>query len=363
MVHLWLRAETKKNEKRTALTPDVCTKLLAKGFLISVERSDQRSIGYKEYEAVGCKLVDFGSWKTAPLDCIVIGLKELPENDDSPLVHTHIMFAHCYKNQAGWKEVLGRFISGKGILLDLEFLAVNGRRVAAFGYYAGFAGAAVAIDVWCHKQLDPNTAVPKMNPFASQQALIAYSKDRLQKAIAVYGKSPSVMVMGALGRCGTGACDFAQAVGIPSIVRWDMAETKKGGPFEEILMNEIFVNCIYLSQPIPPFLTAQMLAHDNRPLSVLCDVSCDATNPHNPVPVYYGATTFDDPVIEVPVEGHEPLTVIAIDHLPTLLPREASVTFCNDLLPSLYALPDRQSSSVWSDAEKLFHQKSTEAIN
>ena len=34
----------------------------------------------------------------------------------------------------------------RGILLDLEFLSRNGRRVAAFGYHAGFAGAAIAYD-------------------------------------------------------------------------------------------------------------------------------------------------------------------------------------------------------------------------
>ncbi len=43
-----------------------------------------------------------------------------------------------YKNQGGWKEVLGRFPQGGGMLYDMEFLEdANGRRVAAFGYYAG----------------------------------------------------------------------------------------------------------------------------------------------------------------------------------------------------------------------------------
>jgi len=35
--------------------------------------------------------------------------------------------------------VLGRYAHGGGTLLDLEFLEKNGRRVAAFGYWAGFA--------------------------------------------------------------------------------------------------------------------------------------------------------------------------------------------------------------------------------
>jgi saccharopine dehydrogenase (NAD+, L-lysine-forming) len=78
-----------------------------------------------------------------------------------------------------------------------------------------------------------------------------------------------------------------------------MEETKVGGPFKEILKHEVFVNCIYLSTPIPPFLTKEMLNNAGRKLSVIADVSCDATNPHNPIPVYFGATTFDKPLIKV----------------------------------------------------------------
>jgi hypothetical protein len=48
-----------------------------------------------------------------------------------PLKHVHVQFAHCYKQQAGWEKVLGRFARGNGVLLDLEFLTdSSGRRVA-----------------------------------------------------------------------------------------------------------------------------------------------------------------------------------------------------------------------------------------
>ncbi len=166
------------------------------------------------------------------------------------------------------------------------------------------------------------------------------------------------MVMGALGRCGTGAADFARRVGLPqeNIILWDMKETAAGGPFEEILKHDIFVNCIYLSKPIPPFITKDLLSHPERVMNVVVDVSCDATNPHNPIPIYHGATTFDKPCIRVPV-GTENLDIVAIDHLPTLLPREASDAFVKDLLPSLLELPLRHESPVWMDAEKLYHDK------
>ncbi|KAI9344274.1 hypothetical protein BDR26DRAFT_835716 [Obelidium mucronatum] len=366
MVHIWVRAETKHQEHRTALTPNAARQLVAKGFKVSVERCTERIFKDEDYEGTGVTLVPHGSWRTAPADAYILGLKELPENDESPLPHQHIMFAHCYKQQAGWKDVLNRFDSGKGTLLDLEFLVdERGRRVAAFGYHAGYAGSAVGLDLWCHKVLaGDDVKFPAINHFNDDKALIKHIKDRLDLAVKKFGRIPRVMVMGALGRCGSGATDFFRHVSIPeeNIIKWDLAETKAGGPFPQILDADIFVNCIYLSVPIPPFVTSEMVKNTvDRKLSVLVDVSCDATNPHNPIPVYYGATTFVDPVLRVNAAPAKDLDVIAIDHLPSLLPRESSEAFCTDLLPSLLALESREQAPVWAKAEKLFHDKVAES--
>ena len=66
------------------------------------------------------------------------------------------------------------------------------------------------------------------------------------------------------------------------IVKWDMAETAKGGPFKEIVESDIFVNCIYLNSKIPHFVNKDSLQSPDRRLSVVCDVSADTTNPNNP---------------------------------------------------------------------------------
>ncbi len=75
------------------------------------------------------------------------------------------------------------------------------------------------------------------------------------------------------------------------------------------------------------------------------------------MPIYTVTTTFDKPT--VPVKGLEgrPLNVISIDHLPSLLPREASDTFSNDLLPYLLTLKDWRNDPVWEGAEKLYKEK------
>jgi saccharopine dehydrogenase (NAD+, L-lysine forming) len=55
--------------------------------------------------------------------------------------------------------------------------------------------------------------------------------------------------------------------------------------------------------------------------------------------------------------------MIAIDHLPTLLPREASEQFSADLLPSLLELKNKDSARVWTEAEALFKEKMAEAVS
>ncbi|KAJ1842083.1 Saccharopine dehydrogenase, partial [Coemansia sp. RSA 2708] len=306
ITHLWLREETKPMEHRAALSPGVCKTLLENGnFKITVERDQERIFADSEYADVGCTMVAGDSWRQAPADAIITGLKELPENDQTPLPHTHIMFAHCYKRQGGWKDVLSRFVEGKGLLYDLEFLQDDsGRRVAAFGFYAGFTGSAVGIDTWCHQQLHAGEKYPAIKPYPNEDVLIAEIKDKLAKI----GKMPKVMVMGALGRCGSGAVSFARKAGIPeeNIIKWDMAETAKGGPFQEIMDADIFVNCIYLSSKIPPFVTQEQIDSD-RQLSVIVDVSCDTTNPFNPIPIYNVNTTFDNALLDIKSTNPKPL--------------------------------------------------------
>lgn len=358
---LWLRCETKEFEHRAALTPTTSKKLIDAGFDIYVERDEQRIFDDAEYEAVGCKLVANNSWPSAPTEIPIIGLKELPDSD-APLPHTHIQFAHCYKRQAGWSFVLARFHKGKGTLYDLEFLTDDsGRRVAAFGFHAGFAGAAAGALAYAAQK--NGNALGLLEPYANETAMI----EAVKQALGGSGKGVKALVIGALGRCGRGAVDLFRKIGLneDDIVKWDMAETAKGGPFQEILDVDIFVNCIYLSSPIPHFLTQTQVqaAGKSRRLSVVVDVSCDTTNPHNPIPIYNINTTFSKPT--VPVEAgpeNPPLSVISIDHLPTLLPREASEQFSLDLLPSLLELPNRKAARVWVDAEKLFQEKLAEAV-
>lgn len=48
-------------------------------------------------------------------------------------------------------------------------------------------------------------------------------------------------------------------MGIENLICWDINNTSCGGPFKELLEVDIVVNCIYLLQPIAPFITTNFL--------------------------------------------------------------------------------------------------------
>ena len=144
MTHLWVRAEQRPFEERVGLTPEGAAELIAVGITVTVEDSDVRAIGIQGYRDAGCAIAAQNSWPDAPADAILFGLKELPE-DGTPLRHRHIMFGHAFKGQHSGRALLDRFKAGGGTLYDLEYLVdPGGRRVAALGYWAGYAGAAIA---------------------------------------------------------------------------------------------------------------------------------------------------------------------------------------------------------------------------
>lgn len=355
--HIWLRAETKPSEARTPLVPTGVAALLEKGFALTVERSDQRCILNQAFADVGCELAAAESWTRAPSNAFVLGLKDLPDTQ-SPLLHRHIYFGHVYKNQPGWKETLRRFTQGGGSLYDLEFLVDDDhRRVAAFGYWAGAAGAAIAVRTWCQQQL--NAAPKPITPYATKQALLDDIQPQLDSAISAAGKKPNIIVIGAKGRSGTGAVDLIKALDLEA-TEWDMAETKAGGPFDAILQHDIFVNCVLVFSKIPPFLTLESIKAPTRRLSVISDVSCDPYGELNPIPIYDSVTSFRAPTLRI-IDGHRPLDLNAIDNLPSLLPLEASEDFASQLLPSLMQL-DKPNSGVWARALAVFNQKTRELM-
>ncbi|MEP1354375.1 MAG: saccharopine dehydrogenase [Tateyamaria sp.] len=346
MTHLWVRAEQRDNETRVGVTPDGIAKLIASGITVTVEDSPTRCISTDRYAAAGAEIAPAHSWPAAPEDAIIFGLKELPE-DDTPLPHQHIMFGHAFKGQPAGQRLLRGFGAGGGTLFDLEYLVdANNRRVAAFGYWAGYAGAAVALKCWVAQQ-NGQIAGP-VAPYSSSNHLLA---DLQSDLVATGPHRPTALIIGALGRVGTGAADLCTAMGVPT-TRWDMEETAHGGPFPEILAHDIFFNCILARPGTPVFVPSDALRKPRR-LSVIGDIACDPDSDFSPIKVYDRTTTWDAPALRV--HDAPVLDVTAIDNLPSMLPVESSEDYADQLLPSLLTLEDLDAG-VWARAKATFEQ-------
>nr|RBQ92107.1 hypothetical protein FVER53263_07617 [Fusarium verticillioides] len=363
-VVIHLRTETKPLERRSPLSPATAKALLDAGYTVRVEESPDRIYKIDEFRDVGAEIVPAGSWVNAPKEDIILGLKEIEANGSITVNHTYIHFAHVFKKQSGWATELSRFANADGLLYDLEFLTdQDGRRVAAFGYWAGYAGTALALLSWAHQLLNPGVPQGPVPVFDSASALTELVKGKVDAArSANHGALPRLIVIGALGRCGKGAIAAAEAIGVSDILKWDIAETSKGGPFPEVASSDIFVNCVYLgSNKIPPFTTFEALSGPGRRLRVICDVSCDPNSENNPIPVYSSYSSFENPTVPASehIDGPE-LRIIAIDHLPTMVARESSDEYSSLLLPSLLTLDRRDTEGVWQRAERIFREKVAE---
>ncbi|QBX54557.1 saccharopine dehydrogenase [Nocardioides seonyuensis] len=345
-VHVWIRSESRSTEQRAPVVPADVPLLLDAGFEVTVEESPQRIFSSDEYAAAGAFVVDEGTWTDAPDDAYVLGIKELPDAPDS-LRHRHIFFAHAFKGQEGAQDTLKRFRRGEGRLLDIEYLTdEQGKRVVAFGYWAGYVGAALGVLHLADRLVAP------LVPMAKHDL-----DTELEKAGQAGADQLLALVTGARGRSGRGAQRALMTAGLP-ITRWDRQETIDLHK-QVLLGHDMLVNCVFTPTPTTPFVEQADLDHERR-LSVLADVTCDVTGPTNMLPVNTEITTWQEPVRRLhdgdPEHASAALDVIAIDNLPSLLPREASEGFSTDLVPHLLGLAEEGGSGPWRAAGRAFDE-------
>lgn len=332
--HLWIRAEARPTEQRVPIVPVDARRLVEQGFLVTVEESPTRIVPIEEFVEAGCQVAPFGSWVGAPRGAVVVGIKELPE-DPADLEHTHVYFAHAYKGQEGADSVLDRFRRGGGELLDVEYLTVDGKRVVAFGFWAGYVGAALA--VLRHRGQLPGGVSPMSRP--ELDAMLQQGPGVPSGAPAGATAEPErALVIGSRGRSGGGAVQALETAGC-AITRWDRVDTRVIDKFA-LLAHDLLVNCVVSTDEQEAFMTTADVDVPRR-LRTIGDVTCDVTSEANLLPFNTAVTTWQEPVRAFGSAGN-PLEVIAIDNLPSLLPRESSESFSAELTPLLPDLADRQ---------------------
>lgn len=324
---LWLRAESRPHERRTPLIPVHAGILVKNGFRVFVEKSEERIFPDSAYLDEGCALVANGSWRFTRDDALVLGLKELPDAS-FPLRHRHMYFAHAYEHQQGSLELLKRFKRGGGFLYDLEQIKDNfGAQLVTggAGYLAGLAAATACLDVWKQKQYKNTVHYTVPAQFPSVGELFAYARSLIDGDF----RPPRTLVIGHRGKSGSGVTRLLDEVGLeyncsPKITQ-ERADLRK-----RLHDYELIFNCIKLSDDTPLFLSDAMIGPHTK-IQLIGDISCEATHPGNPLPLYSAPTSFAAPVCRTKTG----IDIMAIDNVTAMLPVECSQILSEQIFPYL----------------------------
>jgi len=392
---LGIRRETKSPfERRVPLTPEAVGMLIrSTGARVLVERFPRRVFPDEAYEAAGATLVDDASDAD-----LVIGVKEVPP----ALFRkggAYMFFSHVIKGQAHNLGMLKRLVDLECTLLDYEKITTrDGRRLIFFSWHAGFAG--VVDTLWALGRRLQGQGIS--NPFSSLQRAWEYGEiAAVEEAFRVLGRrirreglppalTPFVVGVAGYGNTSRGAQHLLRILPHQEVAPEDLPALRARadaprdrihlvvfreehtvvpvdedadldlqdffahpdgyrGVFEDHAVHlDVLFNCVFWKEGCPRLLTRDFLrewfAGDQPPLlKAVGDISCDIggavecldrfTTPDVPAFVY-------DPLRDVAVEGNDGpgLLVMAVDFLPSELPKDASEDFSEVLLPMLPAV-------------------------
>jgi saccharopine dehydrogenase (NAD+, L-lysine-forming) len=234
---------------------------------------------------------------------IIMGLKEFDMTKTALLNKKHFYFSHAFKGQENSHVIINSFQENGGHIYDYEYIVdENGRRIIAFGYWAGFAG--MYLGLLQYKDRGARELAPT-------------SASEIRNVLREYGAKPKITICGARGRCGLGCLELLKIADITPHI------CEKGERIPED--TEIFINAIYLS----PDSTVVFFDEDNianyERLRVIVDISCDIHAKNNPIRLEYPnpkgwLTKYTDNI-----------DIICIDNLPSLLPNDSSDEFSKKL--------------------------------
>ena len=109
-----------------------------------------------------------------------------------------------------------------------------------------------------------------------------------------------------------------------------------------------------VATPNTPVFFQPNYIDSKRKLRVIGDIACDPDSDYNPIPIYSAPTTWTNPGLKI--ANDPPLDIMAIDNLPSLLPKESSIDFAEQLFPHLMDF-NRKNNVIWQRAKQVFRSK------
>lgn len=379
-------------ERRTSLPPQHVKKLLAQGLQVYVETSPKRVFTESEYRQAGAFVTPSLSDAS-----VIFGVKEIPLSYFEK-GKTYVFFSHVIKGQPYNMPMLARMMEQKCNLIDYEKIADDqGRRLIFFGRFAGLAG--MINSLWSLGER--MSVLGQETPFARIKQSFTYnSLADAEQAVREVGElirahglpeemAPFTIGFTGYGNVSLGAQHIANLLPAVEITPEELLEIKKSGAYSNKLVYKIvfkehhlselkdgsekfdlqdyynhpekyknqfekylphltiLMNCMYWDDRYPTLVTKDAIeklhSEGDMKLKVIGDVTCD---PDGSVEFTHKGTEIEDPVFVYDPVKREPamgfegegILVMAVDILPSELPREASETFGDALLEFVPAI-------------------------
>jgi alanine dehydrogenase len=365
-------------DKRVAFTPEQVLEIhrAYKNIEIFVESSDVRCYEDGEYAALGIQVV-----KEVSFCDVFFGIKEVPIQQLIP-GKTYFFFSHTIKKQAYNRDLLRAVVDKNITMLDYEALKnVSGERIAAFGRWAGIVGAYNAL--WTYGQ--------KTDLYLMKRAFECFDRQELKSELKKVQLPPIKIVVTGTGRVGKGVIEVLDVVGIRQIEPQDFLFNYYEEPVFTILssahfnrrktdggydksefyihpenyeshflkyaeVSDILITGAYWDNKAPRLFKESDIIKEDFNISVIADITCDIKGS---LPTTLRAGKVNDPVYDIDRETFEELpafgkqfsiSVMAIDNLPTELPRDASKDFGEQLIRNIIPELQKTKSDVLEKA-------------
>ena len=355
-------------DSRVCLPPAHCQEILNNnlGIEIFVQSSQTRCYKDEEYKALNIPVVDDVS------DCdILLGVKEVKIPTLIP-DKTYFFFSHTIKKQPYNKGLLQTVLQNKIQLVDYETLTdENGKRVIAFGRWAGIVGAHNGIKTWGKRK--GTFDLKAMNQCFDFEEAKSYYNSLDLKGLKI--------VLTGTGRVSCGSAEVLDLMGIKKLNAQEFLNYKGTEPVYCMLATEqlfakdadnsfdnefyknpigyhsilspylkqanLLINGIYWDNKAPALFTKETMKTDDFTIEVIADITCDIA-PVASIPSTLKAATIADPVFGYDVNTEKEtapysatsIDMMTVDNLPNELPRDASADFGNQfikhVLPELF---------------------------
>ena len=364
LTNIGIIRESRNDENRTPLVPEHIKKYKESNPNINfiIQPSNSRCFSDEEYELCGAKINENLN------ECsIIFGVKEI---DPNILINnrTYLFFSHTFKInkqqkniEKHKKDLLLSILNKKITLIDYENIrGKNGTRCLGFGRFAGIVG--------CYNTLNLLLRLLGKQSLASAYKINDYERLVLNLKNLYFPKT-KILVTGD-GRVAKGVIELLSLTNIKAVSKKDFLEKKFDQPIfcnletKDYVTNnsstnfnlEHFINNPqdYSSSALQYLKETDILisAHywdpsspkifENEDLKVLQnlkivgDITCDI---NGSVPTTIRSTTIEEPnywieryTLKEIDENNDGIAVMAVDNLPSELPRDSSTEFSEGII-------------------------------